>query len=111
MNLFSHDALSPDGTLTFGSLAGKHPIISRREGRNLPPFLQHLGEERTHWDGLRGGFRLAPTDNSMDDGAQDVNFAIAEVQVAPSQTKEFALAQTCRDIEKDQETRQCSDVV
>jgi len=31
MNLFSHDALSPDGTLTFGSLAGKHPIICRRD--------------------------------------------------------------------------------
>jgi len=26
MDLFAHDGLTPDGALTFGSLAGKHPI-------------------------------------------------------------------------------------
>src|SRR5580658_760386 len=111
MNLFPHDALSPDGTLTFSSLARKYPIICRRRARNFPLFLPHLGQERTHRDRLRGGFRLAPTDNSMDDGTQDIDFAILEVQVAPLQAKEFALAQPSRHIQKDQETRKGCNVV
>lgn len=52
MNLFSHDALSPDGTLSFGSLAGKHPIIVGTVACYFPPLLQHLGQERIIGIGL-----------------------------------------------------------
>ena len=61
MNLFSHDALFPDGSLTFRSLAGKHPIICRREERHFPPLLQHLGLEGTH-----GGWAWPTTQSYTD---------------------------------------------
>ena len=111
MDLSSHDALSPDGTLSLDSLAGKHPIIVGAVACRFPPLIQHLGEERIHRDRLRRGLRLAPTDNAVNDGAHDVDFAIVEIQVAPAQAEEFALPQTSCDIEKDEEARKGSDVV
>jgi hypothetical protein len=47
----------------------------------------------------------------VNDGAHDVDFAIVEVQVAPSQSEELALAQPSRDIEEDQQTGKGCDVV
>src|SRR6266567_47193 len=104
MNLFSHDALSPDGTLAFGSLAGEHPIIGGTVRRHFPPLLQHLDKVRTHRDRLRRGLSFTPADNAVDNGTHNVDFTIVEVQVAPSQSEELALPQTSRDIEEDEET-------
>ena len=111
MNLFSHHALSPDGTLPLGSLAGKHPIIVGTVARHFLPLLQHLGEQRSHRDRLGRGFSLAPADNTVNNRTHDVDFCVVEVQVAPSQPEEFTLAQTSRGIEKDEETRKECDVV
>jgi hypothetical protein len=58
------NALSPDGTLPLGSLAGKRPIIVGTVARHFPPLLQHLGEQRIHRDRLGRGFSLAPADNT-----------------------------------------------
>ena len=112
MNLLSHDALSPDGTLAFGSLAGKYPIIVGAVACHFSatPSTSRRAEgpsgSASHEDSV-----LHLTDDSVDDGAHDVDFAAVEIQVAPAQAEEFALPQTSCDIEKDQETRKGSDVV
>src|SRR6202045_1800230 len=66
MDLFSHDALSPNGMLPFGSVAGKHPVVGGTIRRHFPPRRQHLDQGRTHRDRLRRGLRLTPADHPVD---------------------------------------------
>jgi hypothetical protein len=83
MDLFSHDALSPNGMLPFGSVAGKHPIVGGTIRRHFSPRRQHLDQVRPHRDWLRRGLSLTPADNPVDDRTHEVDFQVVEVQVAP----------------------------
>src|SRR6266568_4558022 len=85
------------------SWTGKHPIIRGRELGFLLPFFQHLRELQAHWYRLGGRLRLASADDAADYGSGDVDLTVIKIEVAPSQTEQFALTKTRRGDSEDQE--------